>query len=162
MQKKRGWVYFAALGTVITVSIVTGTLCALSLGGYVVIHTPVSYCDIYRMRITFIHDADAIREGFDFQLWPYETSEAWEISDAFTFQFFENPLHSRELYLMFPLWLPWVLASIWPTSVVYKWFTTQSYPDCCSHCGYNLRGSACSATCPECGKAVTGSVVSDV
>lgn len=57
-----------------------------------------------------------------------------------------------------PLWAVFVALSVWPTLVVYSWYRQRHPPGHCRACGYDLRGSKGSATCPECGEAITEKV----
>lgn len=56
--------------------------------------------------------------------------------------------------LHFPLWFPFIVFLIWPVFELVKKYTVQHVTDCCTSCGYDLRGSVGSSTCPECGAAI--------
>lgn len=52
-----------------------------------------------------------------------------------------------------PLWIPFLLASAYPTYAIIRVPFRQHYRrrhNCCIRCGYNLRGNV-SGICPECG-----------
>ncbi len=56
-------------------------------------------------------------------------------------------------FIMFPLWLPSILFSIWPAiSLILHIKRRYFSPEICRKCGYDLRGSP-SGVCPECGRA---------
>ena len=54
----------------------------------------------------------------------------------------------------FPLWAPLIFLSIWPVFTVIQWVRMRPRPGHCPACGYDLRGSIGSTTCPECGEAI--------
>ncbi|HSI37062.1 MAG TPA: hypothetical protein VK986_25975 [Tepidisphaeraceae bacterium] len=55
--------------------------------------------------------------------------------------------------VVFPLWVVVVLAAVLPTVLVVRWQRRlrQACFGMCLTCGYDLRGHAPGARCPECG-----------
>lgn len=60
----------------------------------------------------------------------------------------------------FPMWLPFLVFIAWPFIVFVSKLSNGHTSGCCVACGYDLRGSAGSATCPECGEAIKQQVAS--
>ncbi len=54
----------------------------------------------------------------------------------------------------FPAWFLFLLTSIWPVIAAIRWGRNRRLPGHCPACGYDLRGSKQSTTCPECGEAI--------
>lgn len=54
--------------------------------------------------------------------------------------------------IMFPLWLPTLLLSLWPAIALTRHIKRRYFsPGICRNCGYDLRGTP-SGVCPECGR----------
>ena len=58
--------------------------------------------------------------------------------------------------LVIPLWVPFLVLSCWPALAAVRWVRSRPRPGCCAACGYDLRGSVGSASCPECGAGILG------
>jgi hypothetical protein len=56
----------------------------------------------------------------------------------------------------FPYWVACLLFAVWPAIALTRAVQTRRrlMRGCCDRCGYNLRGSAGSSTCPECGTPI--------
>ncbi len=65
---------------------------------------------------------------------------------------FALPMRIR--HVAFPLWVPLILLSIWPVFCIIDRVRFRFPPGHCRACGYDLRGSMESKTCPECGEAI--------
>jgi hypothetical protein len=82
-------------------------------------------------------------------------------ANMWRFEWWRRPNTLATRGFEFPIWILTFLLAAWPTYIVIKWFRTIPREDHCPACNYDLRGSAGSVTCPECGEAIPQPVTTD-
>ena len=162
VRKKRGWVYRVALGVVSSIMFAVGILWLLS-----VFWTFSLYCKVTSThgislevvpgtaRISYHNLSDI--DSFSFDARPSRNlfrDENGSLQPV-PFQWWNFDWNSYDWQIMqviFPLWVPLLALAIWPLCIAIRYARSEPMKNVCAACGYDLRGSKGSATCPECGE----------
>jgi hypothetical protein len=76
----------------------------------------------------------------------------WETTLAVTV--IHGTMGRRFLQVIFPLWMPTVIFSVYPLIRAVQWYRRPAPAGLCPSCGYDLRGIT--ERCPECGTPIAG------
>ncbi len=163
VRKKRGWVYRGALASVTALAVAVGVLWVASFMCEITLDIPLSSSayisfDAY-LGSGYVQYDDFIgpaRSGLDISF--LDDDETWNPTEEWSFGLSTVPW-GWTFYS--PFWAPFLALSLWPTIVFVRWIRTRPRPGCCPACGYDLRGSTGSSTCPECGEAIPRPAVAD-
>jgi hypothetical protein len=156
VRKKRGWVYRGAFISTCTLAVVTGGLWLASYGMECYLQIEVLHdlglgFFIRNGLIDLCYQRDPIFVGnvfwIEFYEWEFLTGNLWELHWG---EF------SREYNIRMPAWIPSVVLFIWPTIVAIRTLCKSPLAGLCPACGYDLRGSVGSVSCPECGAGILG------
>lgn len=176
-RKKHGWMYRVFVIFASTVAIVAGTLWAISPFTYTYIAIPVKQTTTIELAISSgsiqFSYGDSLTDPAQFicQILQYESHFEWNafFSRQFNWDHHEwiidyadGSRAGNNVHITVPLWCLAILTPIWSIAILVRRIRTQPRTGLCAPCGYDLRGSTGSVTCPECGKAITKSAVSDV
>ncbi len=77
------------------------------------------------------------------------------LNTHFQFTHDTDSLGIEHWIVAFPFWILVGAAFIWPVIAAVRWILANEQVGHCPACNYDLRGSKESATCPECGEAIT-------
>jgi len=162
--KKHGVLYRGSLTVVTALMVAAGVLWGVSFIWYVGVGFPSIRQGQYRWVAvrgggTFTHQSTAkgkleayfTRLSDDLKRDYAVSGVNWPDINWYKFRLVSDGTWNRCI-LFFPLWLPFVVLSVWPTIAFARRIRATPLTDICTACGYDLRGSS-SGVCPECGKA---------
>lgn len=154
LRKKHGWIKRLLLAFVTVLAIITGIVWAGSYYRYAVIECPVSRKSFvnFKVRSGYVYTTYDTVMRADFRIFTVSASRAMPVSKYWWMQ---TPItQGHVLIYPLPLWVIFVGLAIWPVLALHAWIH-RGYPlGHCPACGYDLRGSTGSATCPECGEEI--------
>ncbi len=164
VRKKRGWVYRASLLCVTVSAICAGVLSLVTILWFIVAFCPLTA----NSGLSLV----AVQGRIHVDYYP-NYSKAVSVSVArtplkprwlgFRWSYYQAGSHGN-MYpgivrwsLEFPLWAAYALLMVWPTIATFRLIRSYPHlPDICPACGYDLRGSVGSGSCPECGAGIVG------
>ncbi len=161
VRKRRGRVYRVSLATVTALMVAVGFLWITSTGVIYAIEFPLLPSRWFAIDVVdsttrlYYVGATPIYPGFTYDYFGDSIFTSINVSHMKWGRFgFGN--QAGMPMIEFPLWILLVALAIWPTLVAVKWIRSHPAPGCCAACGYDLRGSKQSTTCPECGEGIAG------
>ena len=151
-QKKHGWVYRGSLWFITSLAFLLHAAWLVSLVTNTIFYYPGVVVGLSPGQLAIVFaNADDPYKSFQSTF----TLNLLNIQDVFGwFKFIDA---GGVLVNVIPLWPFVVLLHTWPIYVLLRSDPFRKVPGICRACGYDLRGSTSSATCPECGKAIARS-----
>lgn len=155
VRTKRGWIERVLLAFVTVLAIGTGIVWIGSCYRSAYIEVPVSQksaviLTVYvgEVRVEYGHGANV---RVRIHIGAAESSESKE-----PYWWMRAPINKGQIPIPpIPFWMIILVLAPWPMMALYAWLTRRYPPGHCPACGYDLRGSKGSATCPECGEVIS-------
>ena len=157
VHKQHGWVYRGVLFVVTVLGVLMGVLWGISLTYNVQSWWPVNSTTTLMIDLL---NGDAIIT--------YDRTLSWKlviayhgpelprlafILDIWSFEYKTLPVINGWVVVI-PMWFPFIVLIAWPVLHIMKKWPRRIEHGQCTGCGYDLRGSQHSSTCPECGEAI--------
>ncbi len=154
VRKKRGWIKRVLLAFVTVLAICTGFVWIGSCYRSAYIVCPVSQKSVVRLTVyvgeVYVEYDHVMTARLRINIGSAKSSKSKK-----QYWWMQAPITKGQIPIPpIPFWIIMSVLAPWPMLALYSRFNRRYPPGHCPACGYDLRGSKGSATCPECGKPI--------
>jgi len=165
VRKKRGWAYRGIVATLAILAVVVGAFWVASFWYDIIFQVPMLSGG--SANISFINGGITCSLGsYPFFGWFFMYPKgilfmhipdpAFLLGNKTNWSMFHIVQTGIYKFIVLPGWAPVLALLSWPVAVFARWLSAKRVfaAGLCPACGYNLRGSKQSTSCPECGEVI--------